>query len=195
MVHVITGLWSTDDVPPEVELEGRVAELLEVSQGFDLLPHLHDVLQQRPVFLLLAVSQLPSRPVVTSRGNNHRGEHSLATVLEEGIWFGIETEQDSPDLQAVLRDPLLHGGSEALPTVDLQDVPQGAPQSTQLEHTGNTASIRRVGLMLRTSSSGPQVRLTLSVRCPVRLLPCLVRYWSYSWARRDPRTCSRLKRG
>lgn len=39
------------------------------------------------------------------------------------------------------------------------------------------------------------VWFTLSVRCPVRLLCCLVRYRSYSWARRAPRTCSRLNSG
>lgn len=38
-------------------------------------------------------------------------------------------------------------------------------------------------------------QFTLSARCPVRLLCCLVRYWSYSWARRAPSTCSRLNSG
>ncbi len=54
-------------VPSEVELKRRVGKLLKVSQGLDLLPHFHYVLQQSPVFLLLAVSQLPSVPVIFGR--------------------------------------------------------------------------------------------------------------------------------
>ena len=50
-------------VPPEIELEGRVGEPLEVPQSFDLLPGLDDALQQRAVLLLLAVPQTPGAPV------------------------------------------------------------------------------------------------------------------------------------
>lgn len=52
------------DLPSEVELIGRVGVLLKVSQGLDLLPHFDYVLQQSPVFLLLAVPQQPSVPVM-----------------------------------------------------------------------------------------------------------------------------------
>lgn len=58
-------------LPPEVELKGRVGVLLKVSLGLELLPHFNYVLQQGPVFLLLAVSQLPSVPVIF-RGKTQR---------------------------------------------------------------------------------------------------------------------------
>lgn len=48
---------------------------------------------------------------------------------------------DSPNLQTVLRYPLLHGLSEALPAMDVKHIPQRTPQSIQLQHAGNTADI------------------------------------------------------
>lgn len=54
-------------LPSEVEFIRSVCKLLKVSQGLDLLPHFNYVLQQRSVFLLLAVSQLPGVPVIFRR--------------------------------------------------------------------------------------------------------------------------------
>lgn len=112
----------------------------------------------------------------------------------------------SPNLQAVLRYPLLHGLSEALPAVDLKHIPQCASQSIQLHHRCKTyltytlfyAHKNCLYVSGKASQSGCDsftTHFTLSVRCPVRLLCCLVRYWSYSWARRAPSTCSRLNSG
>lgn len=61
----------TGRLPPEVELKGRIGVLLKVSLGLELLPHFNYVLQQGPVFLLLAVSQLTSVPVIF-RGKTQR---------------------------------------------------------------------------------------------------------------------------
>lgn len=55
-------LLKATSLPSEVELVGRVGELLKLPQGLDVFPHFNHVLQQRPVFLLLAVPQLPSVP-------------------------------------------------------------------------------------------------------------------------------------
>lgn len=44
----------------------------------------------------------------------------------------------SPNLQTVLRYPLLHDWSEALPAMDVEHIPQCDPGSVQLVHTQET---------------------------------------------------------
>lgn len=56
-------LLKATPLPSEVQLIGRVGELLKLSQGLDILPHFNYILQQRSVFLLLIIPQLPSVPV------------------------------------------------------------------------------------------------------------------------------------
>lgn len=65
-------------LPSEVELVGRVGELLKLSQGLQVFPHFNYILQQRPVFPLLVVPQLPSVPAtVKSRQKQNAGLASL----------------------------------------------------------------------------------------------------------------------
>lgn len=53
-------MHTTAALPPDKEFKRRVGESLEVSEGFELLPHSDDVFEESSVLLLLHITQMTS---------------------------------------------------------------------------------------------------------------------------------------